>query len=331
MLVLVVVATFVVTGSKSSGLSLASNNAASTTDNYSINPLNQASSADIALTVAQSTNIPEATAVANQAQTAAADQAVAPSTDNVISKPEIVQTALKSKADISSYTTVAGDSVSSLATKFGINSNSIMWSNNLASNTVSTGTKLIIPPVNGIVYTVVAGDTPASLASKYKADQTQIIAYNDAEITGLTPGEQIIIPNATVPTNAVSATSSTKTTVLASATNFTAAYSGNGYDFGYCTWYVATQAPVPSNWGNASSWADYAALSGWNVSVTPTVGSIAQTADAAGGEGHVAMVTAVNGDDITIRDMNNYGDGGGWDKVGTGTVPISTFQHYITP
>jgi hypothetical protein len=28
--------------------------------------------------------------------------------------------------------------------------------------------------------------------------------------------------------------------------------------------------------------------------------------------------------------MNNYGDGGGFDRVGEGWVSLSTFEHYIS-
>lgn len=290
-----------------------------------INPLDQASSADIALTVAQVSNLPEYTAVDNQAQTASANEAMASTADNVVTKPEVVTTALKSRADISEYTTVAGDTVASLAQKFGVTSSSIMWSNGLTSSTLTAGKHLVIPPVNGIVYTVKSGDTAASLAQKYGANQQQIIAYNDAEISGLKVGEQIIIPNGQVQTASYSSLAS-----YASSWGGPT-YGYNGYDYGYCTWYVASQIAVPSNWGNASSWAYYASMSGWNVSTTPTVGSIAQTALAAGGEGHVAIVDGVNGGMVHIRDMNNYGDGGGWGRVGSGWVSASSFQHFITP
>ena len=291
-----------------------------------INPLDQASSANIALTVAQVTNLPETTAVANQAQTAAANEAMASDTVNVISKPEVVKTALKSRADIFYYITKPGDTVASLAQRFGVTSNSIMWSNGLTSNTLSAGQKLVIPPINGIVYTVKQGDTPASLAQKFSSNEQQIIAYNNAQIGGLKVGEQIIVPNGQVQTASYQTSGQGGLAGWSGPT-----YGYNGYDFGYCTWYVATQIAVPSDWGNASSWAYYASLSGWNVSTTPTVGSIAQTALAAGGEGHVAIVEGVNGNLIHVRDMNNYGDGGGWDRVGSAWVPASTFQHFITP
>lgn len=298
------------------------------------NPLDQVSSADIAQTVAQLTALPETVAVTNQAESQAADLAIA-STDNdvVITKPQVVATALKSKADIQDYITQAGDTLASLATKFGVTSNSIAWSNNISTaGAIAAGTKLVIPPVNGIVYTVKAGDTPASLASAYGSNADQITAYNDAELNGLQPGEQIIIPNGTQPAPAIAGAAYA---AAANSTTFpwggnTPVYGSNGYDFGYCTWYVATQISVPGNWGNADAWAHYAAMSGWNVSLTPTVGAIAQTS--AGYEGHVAVVEAVSADGTMIeyRDMNNYGDGGGWDKVGQAWAPASLFEHYIT-
>jgi len=293
------------------------------------NPLDQVSSAAIALTVARMAALPETTAVTNQAQSQAADIAIATNSDNVITKPQVVTTAQKSVANIQYYTTVAGDTVSSLATKFGVTSNSIIWSNNLSSPILNPDTDLVIPPVNGIIYTVAAGDTPASLAAKFQANQADIIAFNNAEIGGLTAGEQIVIPNGTMPSAPTVGGSA------ALGTSFpwggsAPVYGNNGYDYGNCTWYVANEIAVPNNWGNAATWAYYAALSGWNVSTVPTVNSIAQTGDAAGGEGHVGIVRAVNGNEVEVQDMNNYGDGGGFDQVGEGWVPLGTFQHYIS-
>jgi surface antigen len=280
-------------------------------------PLDQLSAAQIAVSIANMAQLPEATAVKDQAETVSAELAVAPSEEVVIAKPQVVATALKSREDITTYTAVSGDTIASLAAKFGVTSNSIIWSNNLTtSSSLQAGQKLTIPPINGIVYTVKAGDTPESLAATYSSNAAQITAYNNAEISGLITGEQIIIPNGQAP-------------VAAEVENFYPSFGANGYDFGYCTWYVASQIAVPSNWGNASSWSYYAALSGWTVSSTPQVGAIAQTPYAAGGEGHVAIVSAVSADgsQIEFRDMNGLA---GWDRVGySGWVSASSFPHYI--
>lgn len=303
----------------------------SNADNAAVNPLDQVSSADIALTVARMSSLSESTAISNQAESQAAESAIASANDNVISKPQVVATALKSKSDIQTYTTVGGDTVSSIATKFGVTSDSIRWSNGLNSDSVNAGVQLTIPPVNGIVYKVKAGDTPDSLAAKFRANRDKIVAYNDAEITGLTPGEQIIIPDAVqVAPAAASTVSRASFGVGGFPWGSGPIYGYNGYDYGYCTWYVATQIAVPSNWGNASSWAYYASLSGWHVSSTPTVGAIAQTPYAAGGLGHVAIVDAVSADgtQIQYRDMNGIA---GWGRVGySGWVPASRYLHYIT-
>jgi surface antigen len=291
------------------------------------NPLDQVSSADIALTVSRLTVLPETTAVTNQAQTQAADQAIAAAGESVLAKPQVVATALKSSADIKNYTSVPGDTVTSVAAKFGVTSDSLRWSNNLSSDALTPGTNLVIPPVNGIVYTVKEGDTPDSLAAKYHASKSKIIAYNDAEITGLQPGQRIIIPDAVQNTTTAS---QIRTAYSFPWGGSTPVYGYNGYDYGYCTWYVASQIPVPSNWGNASTWAYYAGMSGWNVSGSPTVGSIAQTAYAAGGLGHVAIVTDVSPDGsmIKIRDMNGVA---GWGRVGySDWRPVSAYQHYIS-
>jgi surface antigen len=322
-IVLAVIVVVVLQSPHSTGVAKPTALASATQISSVANPLDQLSSANIALTVARLDSLPETAAISNQAESQAADLAITSSSGDVISKPQVVATALKSRADIQTYTTKAGDTISTLASQFGVTSNSILWSNGLSGDTVTAGTNLVIPPVNGIVYTVKSGDTPDSLATKFKANKDQIIAYNDAEIDGLKAGEQILIPNGT------------QAAVVVAASSSLAAYWGgaiygyNGYDSGYCTWYVATQISVPSNWGNASSWAYYARLSGWTVTPIPQVGAIAQTPYAAGGEGHVAIVDAVSADgsQIQIRDMNGIA---GFGRVGySGWIAASIYPNYI--
>ena len=178
--------------------------------------------------------------------------------------------------------------------------------------------------MNGIVYTVQSGDTIQSLATKYKANPDQITAYNDAEISGITTGEQIIIPNGQI--QAVAA--ATRSTALGSVGSFTPSYGANGYAYGFCTYYAAARSGAPGNWGNANTWAYYAALSGWTVSSTPQVGAIAQTSGMSY-LGHVAIVEAVSADGSQIKysDMNGIS---GWGKVGySDWVSSSRFEHYI--
>jgi N-acetylmuramoyl-L-alanine amidase len=321
-LLLLVVSTFILANRSASQTVRSSTfNSATGTASSIANPLDQLSSAQIALTAAQAARLPELSAIRNQADSDSITLRVIPNDAIAVAKPQIVTTAQKSKQDIKTYVTQGGDTISSVADKFGVSANSIKWSNNIGSNTLAAGVKLLIPPVNGIVYTVKAGDTPTSLATRFQSDASQIISYNDAEISGLKPGEQIIIPNGQIYVPAVSYAPSL------SYASFVASYGGNGYDYGYCTWYVANRVAVPNNWGNANTWDNYAALSGWTVSSQPVAGAIAQTD--AGWEGHVAYVEAVSPDGTQMKysDMNGLA---GWGRVGySDWVPANRFPHYI--
>lgn len=273
-------------------------------DRAVINPLDQLSSVDIALTVARLNNLPEVTAINNQADSQAAELTRALTTNNVVSKPQVVTTALKSRSDIQTYKTQAGDNVSSLAAKFGVTSDSIRWSNNIVGDVIAVGTDLTIPPVTGIVYTVKAGDTLDSLATKYKTNKDQLIAFNDAEISGIKVGERIIMPNGTLPTPAL-------TRGLAWGGSSPIFGANNGYDFGYCTWYAADRrkelgVPVPTNLGDGYTWVPRAASLGLPTGTEPRVKAVAMKHS--GAPGHVAVVEVVNPDgSFWISEMNSYG------------------------
>lgn len=290
-------------------------------------PVDQLASVNIAVTAARMANLPEAAAVTNQADSATIELSLASTNSTVANKPQSVTSTFISNKDIQTYIAKAGDSISSVASRFSVSSDSILWSNGLTANTLTAGQHLLIPPVNGIVYTVRAGDTPATLASTYHSSESKIILYNDAEIGGLKVGERIIIPNGTISVAPVYSYNSVGASGFAWGSS--AIYGSNGYDFGECTWYVATQIPVPANWGNAATWAAGARASGWRVSSVPTVGAIAQTPYAAGGLGHVAIVDGVSSDGtkVLIRDMNGIA---GWDRVGTAWEPTSEYPNYIT-
>lgn len=286
------------------------------------NPLDQLTSADIAANASRIAQLPEATAITNQADTVNAEMIVS-ANNSLVMKPQIITSDLKSRKDIKDYVVVEGDTVSSIAAKFNVTSDSIKWSNSLNGDTVTPGAHVLIPPVNGIVYTVKDGDTPQSLASKYNASADQIIAFNDAEISGLKPGERIIIPGGQIQQPVYVATRPS----YGFAFGTSAVYGYNGYDWGFCTWYVANRISVPNNWGNANTWDNLAALSGWTVSTVPRQGAIAQTDR--GSFGHVAYVEAVSADGSMIKysDMNGLA---GFGRVGySDWVPASKFPHYI--
>jgi surface antigen len=297
-------------------------------------PLDAVSSADIASNIAKVTSMPEAIAVSNQADSFNAQVASAVTDQAVVTKPQVVTGGTKSNKDIQKYVVKDGDTVASIATQFGVTTDSVKWSNSLTGDSVPVGRELLLPPRNGIVYKVAAGDTAESLAAKYSADKDTLTAFNDAEVGGLVVGQNIVIPDGKVPAPAaVAATTASRISGSRSSADssvvygFTPLYGGNGYSPGYCTWYAASRVSIPRNWGNANTWDNNAAASGWTVSSRPVAGAIAQTD--AGGWGHVAIVEQVSpdGSQIIYSDMNGIA---GFGRVGvSGWVPTSHFPHYI--
>lgn len=294
-------------------------------------PLDSLSSADVAVHVARLTGLQESVAVVNKADTVNAQLAVASSDDSVVVKPQIIGAGLKSKKDIKKYTTVEGDTVASLAERFGVNQDTIRVSNSLAGNALQSGRELLISPVNGIVYRVKAGDTPDSLASRYHANKENVIAFNDAEVTGgFVVDDLIVIPDGIIPAVPVVATTRSSRVVSAGfAFGTSAIYSANGYDYGWCTWHAANRRkeigrPIPSNLGNAISWLSVARRAGLPAGDVPQAGAVIYHKNI-GGLGHVAFVEKINEDgSILVSDMNYPA----WGRVTYRTIGPAEFGSY---
>ena len=103
------------------------------------------------------------------------------------------------------YEVKEGDTVSSIAEKFGISIDTIRWQNNLPSrDSIKLGQALDILPVTGVSHRVVKGDTVYSIAKKYDVDPQGIVNYpfnvfvND-ETFELAIGQVIIVPEGVKP------------------------------------------------------------------------------------------------------------------------------------
>lgn len=326
---------FFVTNNPDSGSAVRQSSLAGASQANAAAALDQLSSADIAVHAARLTGLPEAVAITNQADSEATELAISGTENNIVVKPQVVATTLKSAKDIKAYTAVEGDTLSGLAAKFGVTSDSIRWSNGLTSERIPAGKQLVIPPVSGVVYTIKAGDTPDSLAQRYSSSKEQILADNDAEVTGLRAGQRVLIRGGIQPVTRVASSYSS-----GGFFGGTATYGYNGYDYGYCTWYVANKRiaagrVMPSNLGNASTWATRASAYGLATGRTPQVGAAVVTATR--GAGHVALVEQINPDgSIWISEMNssgqisitNGGRAGGWGRVDFKLVSAGVANNY---
>jgi LysM repeat protein len=133
------------------------------------------------------------------------------------------QTTVATKSIIS-YTIESGDTLSSIAQKFGISINTILWENNLSLNSyLRLGAKLTILPVTGISYTVKSGDTLNSIAKKFGSTTDKILVYNNLEsATGLKIKQKIIIPDGRIstPNTPIRSVNLTKSGASPSGKNF---------------------------------------------------------------------------------------------------------------
>lgn len=299
--------------------------------------VDQVAAADVAASVAQSTNMLVSANVASLAISLNSKTELAQTDNSFINKPQIVSQTTGRKG-VTTYVTKDGDSVKSVAAAFGVSEDTIRWANNLSSDSLKPDTKLTIPSVTGVVYTVKDGDDAAKLASKYQADKDRIITYNDAELAGLKVGQQIVIPDGILPeserpgyvapsngySSGVNSSTATATSLKVSVA------SGNGYAYGYCTYYAYNRRaeigrPIGGNWGNAVTWSSAARASGFRVDHTPEAGAVIQNGGGWGGFGHVGIVERVNSDgSLLVSDMNYAG----WNIISTRTVSASSVGNY---
>lgn len=291
-------------------------------------------SAEIAASVAKTSNLSIKDSVANQADSLSAQVDFATVNDSYLAKPQVIATDIKTKNDIITYTTVDGDTVGSLAAKFNITSDTIRWANNLTGDKLTAGKQLTILPINGVIHEVKSGDTVESIADKYRASKEQLIFFNDIELSGIKNGDKIIVPGGAVQTVSARRISGMSPTV-ASGFSFGSGplYGGNGYTYGYCTWHAANRRiaigrELPRNLGNAITWYSLAQRAGIPVGNIPQAGAVLWHRDRSAGYGlgHVAFVEGVNSDgSILVSDMNYTA---GWNRISYRTIPPSEFGSY---
>jgi LysM repeat protein len=115
-----------------------------------------------------------------------------------IVKPELTTTneAKIQRDKTIDYVVLDGDTISSIAEKFGITVNTILWENGLTSNSlIRPGQKLAILPTSGVSHKIAKGDTLDKIAQKYQADKQKILEFNKlADEKDLQVGSTLFVP-----------------------------------------------------------------------------------------------------------------------------------------
>ena len=94
------------------------------------------------------------------------------------------------------YTVVKGDSLYSIARKYGLTIDELKSINNLTNNTISIGQKLIVgQTTSSNLYTVKSGDTLYSIARKFNITVDDLKKANNLTNNALSIGQTLIIPS----------------------------------------------------------------------------------------------------------------------------------------
>lgn len=120
----------------------------------------------------------------------------------------MTQVSDKPPSETRKYTIQQGDTLSTIASTFGVTTDTIKWANPDKIETEKTklkvGDSLDIPPVSGVIHTVKSGETVYSIAKKYSIDAQGVVDYpyntftND-ETFALAIGQQIVVPEGIMP------------------------------------------------------------------------------------------------------------------------------------
>lgn len=226
----------------------------------------------------------------------------------------------RTRKEVIEYIVKGGDTLSTIASEFGITTNTLKWANDMSdADSIKPGQKLRILPVSGTIHKVKEGERLVKIAEIYNASVPQIIEENGLIDKEVKAGQILIIPGGRVWEPEPEPAPAPSTTRYASAPSYSSGRSvsyggsGNKFPYGWCTYYVASRRTV--TWrGNAGAWLYGARAQGYATGYTPRAGAIIVTSESP--VGHVGIVESVSGGSIRITEMNYRG----WGVVSSRTI-----------
>ena len=138
------------------------------------------------------------------------------------------------RTGIVEYEVQSGDVIGSIAARFGVSIETVLWANNLSLRSyIRPGDKLKIPPASGVLHVVKSGDTVSKIARTYNAEADEIVKANKLQKDGadIVIGEELFIPGGEKPVErrVVVATPSRALREVAAPPPSVSAPAGSGY------------------------------------------------------------------------------------------------------
>lgn len=101
------------------------------------------------------------------------------------------------------YKVVEGDTLASIAQKFGVSVDTIKWANDMDDDMITPDDILKIPPVTGVVHKVASGDNIYTIAKKYNTSAQNIVnfifnEFTDPDTFGLQVGQVLYVPDGVI-------------------------------------------------------------------------------------------------------------------------------------
>lgn len=123
---------------------------------------------------------------------------------------------LAPREEIETYIVEDGDTLSTIAAKFNISLNTLLWANGLTvRSTLRPGNELTILPVTGVMHTVASGDTLSKIADRYSVDTDAILSFNKlASATDINSGEKLVVPGGVIAAPAPTRTTTSLTGIF---------------------------------------------------------------------------------------------------------------------
>lgn len=125
---------------------------------------------------------------------------------SIIVGDDVLKTEISKKPrdKVITYRVEKGDTISTIANKFGISSDTVKWENGLVGDSLGIGDQLSILPVSGMSHKVQPGDTVFSIAKRYDTEAQKIadFPFNDfanPQTFSLVAGQILIVPDGVKP------------------------------------------------------------------------------------------------------------------------------------